>query len=157
MVFPDSLTCRSLIKLFWLEKHFIESRLPSVFRSSKIIKFSSSQNTHLNSLYISKLIYLFECMPCKIQHVGKPETPFHIRLNNHRKNIKNPHTIKACQHFNNWNHVFQKHGEFIIIEQLNNVKNASTEVLKQRLQDRENYCIKRLKTLLSFGLNLELN
>ena len=37
-------------KMFWLEKHFIESRLPSVFRSSIVIKFSSLQNTYLNSL-----------------------------------------------------------------------------------------------------------
>ena len=85
------------------------------------------------------------------------ETSFHIRLNNHRKDIKNPHTIKACKYFNNWNHVFHKHGEFIRIEQLNNVKNTSREVVKQRPKDRENYCFKRLKTLLTFGLNQELN
>ena len=84
------------------------------------------------------------------------ETSFHIRLTNHRKDIKNPPAIKACKHFNNWNHVFHEHGEFILIEQLNDVKNTSTEVLKQRLKDRENYCFKRLKTLLTFGLNQEL-
>ena len=59
--------------------------------------------------------------------------------------------------FNNWNHTFHKHGKFILIEQLNNIKNTSTEVLKQRLKDRENYWIKRLKTLTPFGLNQELN
>ena len=117
-------------------------------------KFNIYHKVSCKSNYVN---YLLECLPCKIQYVGKPETPFHIRLNNHRKNIKNPHAIKACKHFNNWNHVFHKHGEFILIEQLNNVKNTSTEVLKQRLKDRENYCIKRLKTLLSFGLNQELN
>ena len=85
------------------------------------------------------------------------ETSFHIRQNNHRKDIKNPHAIKACKRFNNCNHVFDKHGEFILIEQLNNVNNTSREVLKQRLTDRENYCLKRLKTLLTFGLNQELN
>ena len=45
----------------------------------------------------------------------------------------------------------------MLIEQLNNIKNTSTEVLKQRLKDRENYRIKKLKTLTSFGLNQELN
>ena len=76
---------------------------------------------------------------------------------NHRKDIKNPHAIEACKHFYNWNHVFHKHGKFILTEQLNNIKNTSTEVLKQRLKDRENYWIKRLKTFSLFGLNQELN
>ena len=79
------------------------------------------------------VIYLLECLLCKIQYVRKSETPFHIRLNNHRKDIKNPNAIEACQHFNNWNHT------------------------KQRLKDRENYLIRRLKTLTLFGLNQELN
>ena len=61
-----------------------------------------------------------------------------------KKDIKNPHSIEACKHFNNWNHVFHKHGKFILIEKLNKIKNISTEVLKQRLKDRENYWIKRL-------------
>ena len=105
----------------------------------------------------SNVIYLLECLLCKIQYVGKSETPFHIRLNNHRKDIKNPHAIEACKHFNNWNHVFHKPGKFILIKQLNNIKNTSREVLKQRLKDREKYWIKRLKTLAPFGLNQELN
>ena len=37
------------------------------------------------------------------------------------------------------------------------MKNASTEAPKQRLKDRKNYWIKRLKTLTPFGLNQELN
>ena len=40
---------------------------------------------------------------------------------------------------------------------LNNIKNTSTEVLKQRVRDRGNYLIKRLKALTPFGLNQELN
>ena len=96
-------------------------------------------------------------MLCKIQYVGKLETPFRIRLNNHRKDIKNPNAIKACKHLNNWNNVFHKHRKFILIEQLNNIKNTSTEVLKQRLKDRKNYWIKRIKTVTPFGLNHELN
>ena len=65
--------------------------------------------------------------------------------------------LEACKHFSNCNHVFHKHGKFILIEQLNNVKNTPTDILKQRLKDRENYWIKKLKTLTPFGLNQELN
>ena len=64
------------------------------------------------------------------------KTAFHTRLNNHRKDIKNP--IEACKYFKNWNHVFYKYVEFILIKQLNNIKNISTAVLNQRLKDRDN-------------------
>ena len=70
------------------------------------------------------------------------ETPFHITLNNPRKDIKNANAIEACKHFNNLNHAFHKHGKFILIEQLNNIKNRLTEVRKQRLKDREKCWIK---------------
>ena len=76
-------------------------------------------------------------------------------LNNHKNDIKSLNDIKACQHFNNCNHTFQKHGKFTLTVQLKNIKN--TEVLKQILKDRENYWIRRLKTSAPFGLNQELN
>ena len=91
-------------------------------------KFNIYHNISCKSKYV---IYLLECLLCKIQCVGKSETPFHIRLNNHRKDIKNPHAIEASKYFNNWNHAFHKHGKFILIEQLNNIMNISKEVLKQ--------------------------
>ena len=113
-------------------------------------KFNIYHKISCKSNYV---IYLLECLLCKIRYVGKSETPFHIRLNNSSNNIKKPHAIEACKHFNNWNHVFHEHGKFILIEQLNDIKDTSTEVLKQRLKDRENYCIERRKSLTPFGLN----
>ena len=36
----------------------------------------------------SKLLkYLMECRICRIQYIGKSETEFNIRLNNHRKDV----------------------------------------------------------------------
>ena len=35
------------------------------------------------------IIYLMECALCKIQYVGKAETAFNIRLNNHGKDVNN--------------------------------------------------------------------
>ena len=108
-------------------------------------------------IYIYICINIYTYIYVYVQYVGKSKTRFHIRSNKHRKDIKNPNAIKLSKHFKNWNHVFCTHGKFILIEQLNNIKNTSTEVLKQRLKDRENYWLKRLKTLIPFGSNQELN
>ena len=65
-----------------------------------------------------------ECTICKKHYVGKAETPFNIRLNNHRNYLKNPHpkTILACKHFQEKSHNFNKHARFIIIDKLTNTK-----------------------------------
>ena len=83
--------------------------------------------------------------------VGKLETHFHIRLKKHRKGIKHPNAIEACKHFNNWSHVFHKHGKFILTEQFNNIKNTSTEVLKQRKRE---YFLKKTKNFNNFWIKL---
>ena len=57
-----------------------------------------------------------------------------MRSNKHREDIKNPY--EADKHFNNGNHVFHKHGKFKLTDQLNNIKNISKELLKQRLKNR---------------------
>ena len=64
--------------------------------------------------------------------------------------------MEACKHFNNNEHTFSKHGKFII-EQLRNINIIPTETLKLRLKERENFWIKKLKTLTPYGLNQELN
>ena len=76
-------------------------------------KFNIYHKISCKSNYV---IYLLECLLSKIQYVRKSETPFKIRLNKDRKNIKNTHSIEACKYFNNWNHVFHKHGKFILIK-----------------------------------------
>ena len=93
----------------------------------------------------------------KIQYVGKSETSFNIRLNNHRKDIKKPNAIEACKHFTNNQHIFSKHGKFIIIEQLRNMNTTATETLKLRFKERKKFWTKKLKTLTPYDLNHELN
>ena len=73
----------------------------------------------------------------KIQYVGKSETSFHIRLNNHRKN--KPNVTEACKHFNNNENTFTKQGKFIIIEQLQNKNTIPFKIFKSRLRERENF------------------
>ena len=47
-----------------------------------------------------------ECTLCNKQYVGKAETPFHIRLNNHRKDTKDPNLVLACRLFQQQCHNF---------------------------------------------------
>ena len=46
------------------------------------------------------LIYLVECRICRIQYIGKSETEFNIRLNNHLKDVSRENAQQADQHFN---------------------------------------------------------
>ena len=43
-------------------------------------------------------IHLTECILCNIQHVGKAEIAFKLRLNNHRKYSKEANSVLACNH-----------------------------------------------------------
>ena len=104
----------------------------------------------------SFVIYLLECYICNIQYFGKSETPLNIRLNNHRKDVKNPNAIPACKHFNRHDHDFNNHGKIIIVEQLKNICTISTETLKERLKQRESFWIMKLETLSPHGLSQHL-
>ena len=44
-------------------------------------------------------MYLLECKKCHIQYVGKAETDFNLRLNNHRKDVYKADAIIASCHF----------------------------------------------------------
>ena len=98
-----------------------------------------------------------ECALCKIQYVGKAETAFNIRLNNHRKDVNNPKSILANFHFKKSGDSFSLHAKFILIKQLNNIHTTDKETLKFRLKRREDFWIQKLETLTPKGLNQELN
>ena len=102
------------------------------------------------------VIYLMECILCKMHYVGKAETAFNLRLNNHREGAKKPNSILACKHFQEQGHSFNKHPKFIIIDKLINL-HGSKEALREMLVIRENFWIQKLKTLVPFGLNQELS
>ena len=52
------------------------------------------------------IIHLLECILCNIQYVGKSETSFNLRLNNHRKDVSNPKAFPSCAHFIKEEHKF---------------------------------------------------
>ena len=125
--------------------------------------FKSNQTNKTFKIYhrvnckSSFVIYLLECYICNIQYVGKSETPFNIRLNNHRKDVKNPNAVPACKHFNRNDHDFNNLEKIIIIQQLRNIGTTSTETLQERLKQQENLWIMKLQTLAPLSLKQELN
>ena len=101
-------------------------------------------------------MYLLHCPVCQLQYVGKSETSFNIRLNNHRKDSKNKNPILACKHFQNSNHNFQSDSKFALIEQIMKTF-TTTKQLRVLLKKPENFWILKLKTLYPDGLNQEFN
>ena len=97
-----------------------------------------------------------ECTPCNKQYIGKVDTAFHIRLNSHRKDSKDPNAILACRHFQRQGHNFNSHAKSIIIDKLVNTS-SSKDILCEHLIQRENFWIQKLKTLVPYGLNQEFS
>ena len=58
--------------------------------SNKIFKIFHSVNCQS-----SWVIYIIECNICNLQYIGKSETAFNLRLNNHRNHIKKG--ISSCE------------------------------------------------------------
>ena len=58
---------------------------------------------------------------CKIQYVGKAETPFNVPLKNHGKDDdgNNSKAIPTSIHFKQNDHNFNEHAKFSLIEQIN--------------------------------------
>ena len=54
----------------------------------------------------SYAIYVIECILSNKQYVGKAETSFNIRLNNHRENVKKVDTMVVCKDFQQENQNF---------------------------------------------------
>ena len=90
-----------------------------------------------------------------MQYVGKAETAFNLRLNNHRKDTKKSNSILACKHFQEQGHNFNKHAKFIIIDKMINL-HGSKEALREMLVVRENFWIQKVKARVSFGLKQKL-
>ena len=72
-----------------------------------------------------------ECTLFNEQQVGKAETAFNIRLNNHRKDTKNQNAILACRHFLQQGHNFSSHAKFIIYKLINT--SSSKDILRESL------------------------
>ena len=91
----------------------------TTFRSNQTNRiFQIYHNLNCKSKYV---IYLVDCIKCKIQYVGKAKTEFNIRLNNHGKDLWEPDAILASRHFSDKDHNFNTHAIFILIEQIRHI------------------------------------
>ena len=157
-----------------LKDHLVKAKLPYAVTSSKepgtyqckknqckmcnlvtnTNKFTSNQTkeTFHNKQYANctsnNIIYLITCKKCNMQYVGQTKHNLQTRFRNHRFNIiHNNNSDSIGNHFNLPNHTINDLS-VSIIEQLHNSN------LNFRLK-RENYWIKKLKTLQPFGLNIK--
>ena len=92
----------------------------------------------------------------KIQYIGKAETPFNIRLNNHRSDVSDLTAIPSCRHFVQSNHDFNIYTKFPLIDTKTN-RNKPANAIQNVLRKRENFCINIITTLHPHGLNQELH
>ena len=91
----------------------------------------------------------------QLQNVGKSETEFNKRLNNHRKNITRKDSRAASSQSDIEGYNFNTHAKFILIEQLHQT-NMDTLIFEKRLEIKENFLILKLETLHP-SLNTEMN
>ena len=96
------------------------------------------------------------CILCNKQYVGKAETSFDIRLNNHQKDVEKVDAIMVCKHVQQESHSFSRRAKFTIIDQLTNTSKCK-EILIQQPIERENLCILKLETLYTKGFNIGLS
>ena len=112
---------------------------------------------HFLNCHSRNVTYLGYCILCpRKQYIGKTEPPVHLRINNHRYAVKDPKGIAFDKHFDTPGHNFNEHARFILIEQLRTT-NTNKETTTQLLEQREDFWMQELKTIVPYGLNIQLN
>ena len=82
-----------------------------------------------------------------MQYVGKSETKFNIRHNNHRKDVTKKESIPASNHFEIERHNFNTHAKFILIEQLDQTHLCKLTLWKKKISlENENFSPRARKT-----------
>ena len=61
------------------------------------------------------------------------------------------------KHFNSPDHRFDHDARFILLEQIKNHRSLSKEEIRSIMEHREDYWVRKLKTLAPNGLNDKLN
>ena len=143
----DDRGCCKCNKRCDLCKHFL-------IQDTKFKSFATGRIYRINqklSCTSKNVIYLAACSKCKKQYVGSTSTEFKVRFRNHKSSmLKNRRTCELAVHYNSFEHQICQIS-FIIIEQIENHKNATH--LEQLLLTREAYWTSQLFSLYPHGLN----
>ena len=126
------------------------STFASTWRDGKV--FDILHTANCQSTFV---IYIIECRISRLQYVGKSETAFNLRLNNHRNHIKRGvNSCELSEHFlhNSRSHDFGKGATITINEQIKQ-SNMTIERKKEILRAREIFWQSRLNKLQPNGLN----
>ncbi|XP_044170201.1 uncharacterized protein LOC122954255 [Acropora millepora] len=126
---------------------------------TKTFKSTSNDNifTTFHSLdyQSSWIIYIIEYNTCRLQYIGKSETGFNLRLNNHRNHIKKGvNSCKLTEHFlhNVRSHNFDNDVTIAVIEQVRK-DYLTIERKKGLLRNREMFWQRMLNSIQPNGLN----
>ena len=114
--------------------HFYQRNNDRIFRLFHCVNCQSSW-----------VIYIIECNICNLQYIGKSETAFNLRLNNHRNHIKKE--VSSCELTEHFLHNKQTHNCD------NNRINISNEQKKDILRHREIFWQRKLNSMQPNGLD----
>ena len=94
------------------------------------------------------LVYLIECRKCNKQYVGETENALHIRLNDHRSDVKTKKMEKpVAAHFNLPGHSMEE----LTIMVIEKIWREDVQLRRRR----ESYWIHHLRSVAPEGMNLE--
>ena len=80
-----------------------------------------------------------------------------MRFNTHRHDVNQPTGLAFDKHFSTPGHSFDHDARFILLEQIKNYHSLSKAEIRSIMEHREDYWVRKLKTLSPEGLNDKLN
>ena len=123
--------------------------------------FKSTSNNKIFTIFHSLdcqsswVIYIIECNTYRLQYIGKSETGFNLRLNNHRNHIKKGvNSCELTEHFlhNVRSHNFDNDVTITVIEQIRK-DYLTIDRKKELLRNREMFWQRMLNSIQPNGLN----
>ena len=100
-------------------------------------------------------IYVIKCQKCDLQYIGKSESNFNFRLNNHRNHIRaEVNSCELTEHFlqNKRSHSFERDVRITVIEQIRK-RTMPIEQKKELLRTREKFWQTKQGSIQPKGLN----
>ena len=80
-----------------------------------------------------------------------------MKFNTHRYDVNQPTGLSFDKHFSAPGHNFDHDARFILLEQVKNYRTLPKEEIRFIMEHREDYWVRKLRTLSPEGLNDKLN